>query len=243
MTQNATFVGDILESNRVAFERRVSWIRYGWILLAVGLLAYVIDTSFRSYSRLTVQLATLGGVTLGDSRGEVRYKRGDPPVVYAEPQSGEAVVHGYFTDPNKDPANALPEGTDADSFPTWAYFSNATLNPRFDVTFDAKTGRVTRIDCVDQSDPPTSYCDRVAGVGVWDVEARITSLLGAPTRQSIEEKSGVKTMDYGDIGLVFLLKRQRVFGIYLYGSQSRRPIPMNRFKLWLADTVTMWWQA
>jgi hypothetical protein len=232
-----------LESNNVAFERQVSWSRYVWILLAVGLVAYIAEVSYRSYSHLTVQLATLGGVTLGDSRGEVRYKRGDPPVVYAEPQSGEAVVHGYYTDPQKDPANPLPEGTDANSFPTWTYFSNAALNPRFDVTFDAKSGRVTKIDCVDQSDPPTSYCDRVAGVGVWDVEARITTLLGTPTRQSIDEKSGVKTMDYGDIGLVFLLKRQRVFGIYLYGSESRVQIPMNRFKLWLAETLTTWWQA
>jgi hypothetical protein len=235
--------GNSLESNTVAFERPVPWSRYVWILLAVGLVVYVLDSSYHSYSRLTSQLATLGSVRLGDSRGEVRYKRGDPPVVYGALQSGETVVHGYYTDPKTDPANALPEGTDVDSFPTWAYFTNVTLNPRFDVTFDAKSGRVTKIDCIDQSDPPTSYCYRVAGIGVWDVEGRITSLLGAPTRQSIDAKSGVKTMDYGDIGLVFLLKRQRVFGIYLYGTESRMQIPMNRFGHFLAQSLAMWWQS
>jgi hypothetical protein len=237
------FAGDGLESNPVAFERKVSWSRYVWILLAVGIVVYAVDSGFRSYSRLTVQLASLGGVTLGDSRGEVRYKRGDPPVVYGAPLPGESVVHGYFTDPKTDPANALPEGTDTDTFPTWAYSNNATMNPHFDVTFDAKSGRVAKIDCVDQSDPPTSYCDRVAGLGIWDAEGRITSLLGAPTQQSIDEKSGVKTMDYSDIGLVFLLKRQRVFAIYLYGTEAHKPLPMNRFKVWIAETLALWWQT
>jgi hypothetical protein len=237
------FAGDVLESNPVAFEKKVSWYRYVWILLAVGIVAYAVDSGVRSYSRLTAQLATLGGVTLGDSRGDVRYKRGDPPVVYGAPQPGDSVVHGYFTDPKVDPDNALPAGTDTDTFPTWAYSSNATMNPHFDVTFDAKSGRVAKIDCVDQSDPPTAYCDRVAGLGIWDAESRITSLLGTPTQQSIDEKSGVKTMDYTDIGLVFLLKRERVFAIYVYGTESRKSLPVSRFKVWLAETVASWWQT
>ena len=152
----------------------------------------------------------------------------DPPVVYGAPQAGESVVHGYFTDPKKNPANALPDGTDTDTFPTWAYSNNDILNPHFDVTFDAKSGRVAKIDCVDQSDPPTSYCDRVAGLGIWDAEGRITSLLGAPTQQSIDEKSGVKTMEYGDIGVIFMLARQRVFGISVFGSGLRKQPPLDR---------------
>lgn len=235
------FSGDILESNPVATKRPVSWSIYMWILLAVGLVGYAVYLSYRSYARLTVQLASLGGVSLGDSRGGVRYKRGDPPVVYAEPQAGESVVHGYYTDPKKHPGNALPDGTDTDTFPTWAYSNNDTLNPRFDVTFDVKSGRVAKIDCVDQSDPPTSYCDRVAGLGIWDAESRIALLLGAPTQQAIDENSGVKTMNYSDIGLAFLLKRQRIFGIYLYGTE-RKPLPMNRFRNWLGETLAMWWQ-
>jgi hypothetical protein len=235
------FVGDILESNSVATKRQASWSIYVWILLAVGLVAYAVYLSYRSYSRLTVQLASFGGVSLGDSRGGVRYKRGDPPVVYTEPKAGESVVHGYYTDPKKNPNNALPDGTDTDTFPTWAYSNNDNLNPRFDVTFDVKSGRVAKVDCVDQSDPPTSYCDRVAGLGIWDAESRITLLLGAPTQQAIDETSGVKTMNYSDIGLAFMLKRQRIFGIYLYGTE-RKPLPMYRFRIWLAETLAMWWQ-
>jgi hypothetical protein len=227
----------------VALKKKACWTCYVWILMALGIAVYAADNAYRSYGRLTLQLASLGGVTLGDTRGEVRYKRGEPPVVYGTPQPGEPVVHGYFTDARKNPANALPDGTDTDTFPTWAYSNNDNLNPHFDVTFDAKSGRVATIDCVDQSDPPTSYCDRVAGLGIWDPEGRITSLLGAPTQQTIDEKSSVKTMEYSDIGLAFLLKRQRIFAIYLYGAGSPKRIPTNRLRVWLAETLASWWQS
>lgn len=235
--------GDILESKSVALRKKACWTCYVWIVVAVGIVVYAADNAYRSYSRLTVQLASFGGVTLGDTRGEVRYKRGAPPVVYGTPQPGEAVVHGYFTDPTKNPANALPDGTDTETFSTWAYSNNDTLNPHFDVTFDAKSGRVASIGCVDQSDPPTSYCERVAGLGIWDPEGRIISLLGAPTQQSIDEKSSVKTMEYSDIGLAFLLKRQRIFAIYLYGTGSPKHVPTNRLRAWLAETLALWWQT
>jgi hypothetical protein len=227
----------------VALKKKACWTCYVWSLVAVGIAVYAADNAYRSYSRLTVQLVSFGGVTLGDTRGEVRYKRGEPPVVYGMPQPGEPVVHGYFTDPRKNPSNALPDGTETDTFPSWAYSNNDTLNAHFDVTFDAKSGRVAAIDCVDQSDPPTSYCERVAGLGIWDPEGRITSLLGAPTQQSIDELSSVKTMEYSDIGLAFLLKRQRIFAIYLYGTGSPKQVPTNRLRAWLASTLALWWQT
>ena len=101
----------------MAFERQASRSRYLWILIAVGAVVYAIVWSYLSYGRLTVQLAGLGGVTLGDSRGEVRYKRGDPPFVYGTAEPGQSTVRVYYTDRQKDPDNALPEGASVDSYP------------------------------------------------------------------------------------------------------------------------------
>ena len=105
---------------------------------------------------------------------------------------------------------------------------------RLDVTFDPQSGRATKIDCIDRSDPPTFYCGRVAGIGIWDTEARITIMLGKPTQQWIDEHSGIKTMDYRDIGVMFLLKKQRVYGISVTGTKARKPISMHRFLAWVA---------
>ena len=226
----------------MAFERQVSSYRYVWIVIAVGAVVYAIVWSIQSYGRMAVQLSGLGGITLGDSRGEVRYKRGDPPFVYGTAQPGQTTVRVYYTDRQKDPDNALPEGTDVDGYPTWSYANGPSLDTRLDVTFDPKSGRTSKIDCIDRSDPPTFYCGRVAGIGIWDAESRIMLLLGKPTQQWIDDRSGVKTMDYRDIGVIFLLRKQRVYGISMTGLEARKPVPMGRFLIWLIGTLWLWTQ-
>ena len=39
-------------------------------------------------------------------------------------------------------------------------------------------------------------------------------------------------MEYGDIGVIFLLARQRVFGISVFGSGLRKQPPLDRFLIW-----------
>jgi hypothetical protein len=233
----ATFRG----SNRLAVTRRISRGLYVWIFIGLAVLLYAAIWSFNNYRLLALQLAGLGGVAPGDTHGDVRYKRGDPPFVYGVAQPGEATVRVYYTDRTKDPANALPEGSDVDSYPTWSYAKGPSMDIRVDVTFDPKTGRATKIDCIDRTDPPTFYCGAVAGIGIWDLEARIAALLGKPTRQWIDDKSGIKTMEYGDIGAIFLLRQQRVYGLSLTGTRPDRPIPMGRFLGYLAGTLWLLW--
>jgi len=225
----------------LAFEREASRARYIWIFILLGVLAYAIGWSVHAYGQLAVQLSGLGGVTIGDTRGDVRYKRGDPPFVYGAAEPGALTARVYYTDPKKDPDNALPAGTEVDSYPTWSFADGPSMDIRLDVTFDPKTGRTSRIDCIDRTDPPTFYCGRVAGIGIWDPEARIAALLGKPTQEWIDPKSGVKTMDYRDIGAIFLLKKQRVYGISVVGPQTDRPIPMRRFLGWMAGTLWAAW--
>jgi hypothetical protein len=207
-----------------------------WILFVLCALLFATGWTLRSYARFSDQLSTLGGMSLGDTRGDARYKLGVPPVLYGSDEPGEAGMRVYYTDPEKDPqkdpANALPAGTDINSFHTWSYELGSSLGPHLDLTFDSRSGHIAKIACVDQSNPPTSYCGRFLGMAVDDPEARIIAQLGSPTRQLIDDTTGVKTMEYGDIGVIFMLARQRVFGISVFGSGLRKQPPLDRFLLW-----------
>jgi hypothetical protein len=174
---------------------------------------------------------------VADTRGEVRYKRGVPPVVYADPDPGNAAgVHVYYTDPLKDPDNALPEGADINSYRTWGYDNGSRLNTHLDITFDGNSGRVAKIDCIDQLDPPTTFCPPLAGIGIGDPESRVTALLGWPTRQAINDKTGVKTMLYDDLGVGFVLSMQHVYGISVVGNEGFKHVPVTRFLDWIRGT-------
>ncbi len=199
-------------------------------------LLFAFGWTLRSYARFSDQLSALGGMSLGDTRGDARYKLGVPAVVYGSDEPGEAGMRVYYTDPEKDPqkdpANALPAGTDINSFHTWLYELGSSLGPHLDLTFDSRSGHIAKISCVDQSSPPTSYCGRFLGMAVDDPETRIIAQLGSPTRQRIDDTTGVKTMEYGDVGVIFLLARQRVFGISVFGSAQRKRPPLDRFLIW-----------
>ena len=202
-------------------------------VLLVGVVACSIVWTYHSYRRFGEQLSVLSGIAISETRGNIRYKLGDPPVVYANEQPGESGGNIFYTDPQKDPA--LPPGADLNRYRTWLYNNGASLDPRLDVTFDANLGRVTKIDCIDRSEPPTVYCSRLVGAGIDDPESRIVALFGAPTRQSIDDESGVKTMDYSDIGAEFLLARQRVYAISIVGTGAARQAPISRFLIWISS--------
>jgi hypothetical protein len=207
------------------------------VLLAVCVALLLVGWVMRAYGRFGLQLSFLGGLALGDTRGDIRYKLGDPPVVSDKADPGEARVGAYYTDPAKDAANPLPAGADINAYPAWSYDFGPTPGPHVDLTFDAGTGRVSKITCIDASDPPTSYCGRIVGAGIGDPEFRILALFGPPVRQSIDDHTGVKTMDYSDIGVLFLLARQRVYGISVVGTGVHKQPPPRRFLLWFTSDL------
>jgi hypothetical protein len=217
----------------VAVHRQSALSRSVWILLAIALVASAGLWAFHSYERLGDQLSALAGITLGDTRGEIRYKRGVPPVVYGGQDDGQgSATRAYYTDRETDPSNALPEGADINGYRTWSYDSGPSPNAHLNITFDTATGRTSRIDCIDQLDPPTSFCPPLVGIGISDPEVRVTSILGKPTRQSIDDHSGVKTIIYDDLGLVFLLAQQHVYGISVQGIDAHKREPIGRFLEW-----------
>jgi hypothetical protein len=224
----------------VASERQSVLSRVLWILLATGVVACGIVWAFRAYVQLGEQLSGLGDIAVADTRGEIRYKRGVPPVVYGHEDPGSAGgARVYYTDPLKDPDNALPEGADINSYHTWGYDNGSRSNTHLDITFDVNSGRVAKIDCIDQLDPPTTFCPALVGVGIGDPESRVTALLGKPTRQAINDNTGVKTMLYDDLGVGFVLSMQRVYGLSVVGIDGYKRVPISRFLVWIKGTL---WQ-
>jgi hypothetical protein len=217
--------------------RKSARARIVWILVAVCAVLFCVGWTLHVYGQFGQQLSFLGGIVLGDTRGEIRYKLGVPSVVYGNDGSGEARMRAYYTDPEKDPTNAVPAGADIDVYPIWSYNNGPSLSAHLDLTFDPNSRRVIKITCVDQSDPPTGYCGRLVGAGIGDAELRITALFGSPTRQSIDEKTGVKTMDYNDMGVVFVLARRRVYGISVVGTGPRKQASLDRFLIWLTSDL------
>ena len=207
-----------------------------WTLVVLFVVLLAAGWTLHSYAHYGEQLSTLAGMTLGDSRGEVKYKLGVPQIVSGgdDPDGTEGA---YYTDSQKHPDQAMPAGSDIDHFRTWSYHSSTISQAHIDLTFDAASGRVAQISCIDHSDPATMYCGMLVGVAIGDPEARVTSLLGTPTRESIDERQGVKTMEYADVGAGFLLAKQRVYGIWVVGSGARKAPPLERFLPWFANEV------
>lgn len=207
--------------------RKSARARAVWILLLAALVAYAAVWTYGAYGRYTQQLSALDGIALGDTRGDIRYKLGDPPIVYANEAPDASGPHLLHTDPQKDPA--VPVGADLDTYHKWSYDNGSGSISHLDISFDATSGRVSRVDCFDRSDSPTGYCSRLLGTGVGDPDARIVTVLGAPTRQVIDDKSGVKTMDYDDLGVEFLLARQHVYALSVIGATAPRQMALTRF--------------
>jgi hypothetical protein len=213
------------------------------------LLLYAAGWTVRTYARFGEQLSALAGMSLGDARGEVKYKLGIPQVVSGTNQAGVDPVRAYYTgaqpadapkdsaDVPKDPQTTLPPGADLDAFRIWSYNNGSMTGPHIDLTFDSAQQRVSQINCIDESDPPTGYCGRLVGISIGEPEGHIVSILGPPTRQYIDEKLGVKTIEYGDIGAAFLLAKQRVYGLAIIGNGARKQPPPARFIYWYANDL------
>jgi hypothetical protein len=186
----------------------------------------------RGYASFRHQLSTLGVLTLGDTRDEVAYKLGRPPVVYGEQKPGDWGIPVFYTDRKSDPINAMPEGTRIEQYQAWSYTGPAP-NVHLDVDFNKKTGRVERIECFDLSDTASAYCPHLLGLAVGDSEARMVDVLGAPTSQKVE--NGVKTAEYSNLGVAFLLKMQRVYSVAVYDEAGSKDVTVRRCLQWLAN--------
>ena len=170
---DGAIAGTFGELITVAVHRQSALSRSVWIVLAIALVASAGLWAFHSYERLGDQLSALAGITLGDTRGEIRYKRGVPPVVYGGQDDGQgSATRAYYTDRETDPGNALPEGADINGYRTWSYDSGPSPSAHLNITFDTATGRTSRIDCIDQLDPPTSFCPPLVGIGISESRSR-----------------------------------------------------------------------
>jgi hypothetical protein len=131
------------------------------------------------------------------------------------------------------PQSVMPAGTTIDDYPAWSY-ERSGAGAHVVAWFNPKSGRVDTIECFDFTQPPTDFCQRVLGIGTGDSEDLAIATLGKPVLEAIDEKSGVKTMEYRDIGVTFLLTKTHVYGIKVSGHDPQGLVPWKRFLRWAA---------
>jgi hypothetical protein len=218
---------------------RILRSRITWIALAAIIVVSVTVSTVRAFTHFREQVSGLGGIALGDSQGEVIYKLGRPHEVLADPPNGQKIAGWegdqlvYDTSDKKEGAPksaSMPPGTTIEQYPAWMYDSPQSRGD-LRASFDRTSGRVDEIDCFDFNKPPTEFCPKLLGIGVGDSEAEILADLGEPSRQSID--AGVKTIEYRDIGVAFLLEKTRVYGIKVTGPDAHKSVPWRRFVYWI----------
>jgi hypothetical protein len=206
-------------------KKRLQVVTGAAAILAVGLVSAILLRTYREYSDGTRKYAD---VTLGDTREEVRYRLGSPPVVFGKALGDTSGPWGdfqplYYADPKRDPVNQLPKGTTDKDYDEWSYDPSSVSS--LNVKFDMKTDRVIGIGCFDFSSTH-SDCPSILGVNSGDSEASLFRKLGKPTRQVV--KSGTKNVHYDDLGVDFVLGRAKVYGFGVRRDRSSPRPPFSR---------------
>ena len=193
----------------------------------------VVGSLFATYRSFSYGLRNYAGVTLGVTRGEVRYRLGSPPVVFGKASDDPTGPWGkyqpvYFVDPKRDPINQLPKGTTDEDYDEWSYEPSDVSS--INVKFDTKSNRVISVGCFDFS-LTHSDCPPLLGVISGASEEALLKRLGKPTREVLDQEA--KTVHYDDLGAAFVLKRSRVYGFGLEKQDVRSGAIMSRILMGL----------
>jgi hypothetical protein len=194
-------------------------------------LACVFLLAWTRYAAFAAQLTSYWDLSPGTQADEVFYLLGVPPEVVGDfEQAGEQHFRAvYFTDPKKDPVNAIPAGKKAKDFSLWAYpaIESEPEGPSVTVEFDRPGGAVKEIACVALRVRTQPACPALLGVAVGSAEGDVIELLGAPT--SSELSGVVKHLRYDDLGVRFTLEKGRVYILALRHAKPSASILIRRF--------------
>jgi hypothetical protein len=188
--------------------RRLRQVTVAVVVIAAMAAGWSFVQGFLSFRR---DLQTTHLIKLGDSRAEVAYRLGYPPMVLG---AREPVVIGgkpvgfssrvfYVTGPKGD-ENTMPPSQSANDYNEWM-FSPDDVGTDLLVEFD-KADKVRGITCTAHDDNP--FACWLAGRWNGDTE-EVVLKLGTPTRTTITDVS--KSIDYEDIGVGFTLTRGKAY--------------------------------
>ncbi len=191
-------------------QDRWNW-RKGLIRLGVvtSAIAAVGVGSIYTYDRYQNRLTRATGyydLTLGMSKDEVYYVKGQPTEVHERPAKGDAFEGSWLVIY----VNAIPKGKTPKDYISWAYSLDTTSGDRLDIEFFDRD-RVSRIACY----TTTGFCRSILGIASGDTEESVKDRLGKPDR---EELSGVtKRLRYSSLNLSLYLVKKKVYMLVVEG--------------------------
>jgi hypothetical protein len=165
------------------------------------------------------RLTSYVGISLGDSKQVVEYKKGVPESVTDDPvppTSGYNIFdHIYTVAPAIGAAGGMPEGRTEVDYNSWFY--SFAQNQDYDsksltIGFDKHSGRVDEIECM-ASGPYAGFCDLPFGVGVGTGEVELRHRLGHPDSETFDYVN--KRLFFKKFNLRFNLQRERVQSVYV----------------------------
>jgi hypothetical protein len=185
------------------------------LAIVVLLLAVIapIGYKFRDFYR---DLKKYGGVEVADTKADVLYRLGYPVAVVgtapklADGSGGTPVV--YVTIKDADPKDSLPPGKRIEDFDEWTYpvGKDIPLDTTMHVEFDPASSKVDSVYCIDLREGNAyRLCPSLAGVHDGDSEEQVKDKLGKFTR--FRHDGLLKTIRYDDLGIEFVLRRERVY--------------------------------
>jgi len=186
---------------------------------------------FREFYR---DLKKYGGIDITDTKADVMYRLGYPIAVVgvapklADGSGGAPAI--YVTIKNADPKDSLPPGKRIEDFDEWTYQvgKDTDLETTMHVEFDPASSKVDSIYCIDLREGDTyRLCPSLAGVKDGDSEDQVKDKLGKFTRS--RHDGLLKTVRYDDLGVEFVLRRERVYLLRNYRTKGDIPSMLWRY--------------
>jgi hypothetical protein len=204
------------------------------IALAGGLLVFaVVVIGFHNSQKFMDGLKTYSNVYITDTKADVLYRLGYPPIVMGDPVKlagmTRYVNRVYYTKANADPNNSMPTGKHVEDFDEWAYpmGDQSHGNISTEVRFDHSTSNVIDISCVETVDTLSHPCKSLAGINVGDTEEIVLQRFGPPYRSTIDGVA--KTIRYDDLGIEVVLTRGKVYTLTLLNERANAVTILKRY--------------
>lgn len=180
-------------------------------IVVVGVVVGAGAFMYHEYENRPTKQTSYYGFSLGMNKQTALYVGGAPNYVgYMRPNQSKGPVTlpgGLPSSPYVTYANGnIPSGKSFLSSSRWDYDANSFA---VTVSFDPKTGKITKIDCFDGSED--GLCRPVLGIGTHASEKAVLKRLGQPDQESIH--NGIKTMNYNKLNLALQLDKNGVFEI------------------------------
>jgi hypothetical protein len=159
------------------------------------------------------RVTTYSEITLGYSKTDVLYTKGNPSDVLVDDAPGD------FPGRLKIEVSAIPKGKRPSDYQYWDY--EPPDAGRLDVDYSPTSQRVVRIFCYSTNmNGPLRYCPELLGVSAGATEDDILTRLGKPTSSDLDEPSLVKILRYRQWNVAYYLERRRVYALEIESSDE-----------------------